>query len=48
MFGHKERTTLPEGMTIPEHWSEADMETEEGNKQYNREWEAFKKKMGVE
>ena len=48
MFGHKISTTLPEGMEPPEHWSEADMRAQEGHEQYQREWEAFKKKMGVE
>ncbi|MEM7215317.1 MAG: pentapeptide repeat-containing protein [Pseudomonadota bacterium] len=48
MFGHKEHTKLPDGMDPPTHWSKADMKTKEGREQYNREWEAFKKKMGVE
>ncbi len=50
MFGHQNNTitTLPENMDRPEHWSIADLDTTEGYEQYNREWEAFKKKMGVE
>jgi len=48
MFGNKEHTTLPEGMAIPEYWSEAHMGTLEGHEQFEREWADFKKKMGVE
>ena len=47
-FGHKVNTILPEGMEPPEHWSNTNTNTSEGFIQYQREWEAFKKKMGVE
>jgi len=48
MFGHKTETTLPEGMEPPAHWSDADFNTNDSFEQYDREWQAFKKKMGVE
>lgn len=48
MFGHKKHTILPDGMKPPDHWSDADMETFEGRDQYKQDWQAFRKKMGLE
>ncbi len=48
MFGHKVHTILPEGMEHPHFWSEVDIHSKNGKEQYNKEWLAFKQKMGIE
>ena len=42
VFGHKTRTKLPEGVGIPDHWSEA-----EDWDEIEKEWTAFKTSLGL-